>query len=206
MLSMFKPSTLFTRENAVERLLANPLSTPILVAAELHLIRLFHLRPAQDLPVWTAASLFLLIPAFFVVSFCYLCVPLLIFWGAIPNSIEEGASLTDTTAEASTTTAPAWRADLYRREFFVFILVIPLSVCWLTWSTEVPADHDRFLECVRSLHYPEGLRSLAVSLQAHPNLTKSELNNFCIIPSQADVASAPDKPATVPELVRKYTP
>lgn len=206
MLSISKPSTLFTRENAVGRLLAHPLTTPALVAAEVSLIWFLHQRPAQDFPLWVDAALLLLIPALFAVSFCYIFVPLLMFMGVLPNNIEEDSRLTGATAAAVPAAAPAWRSEIYHREFFVFILAIPLAVGWLPWTTEVPANQDQFLGCVRSLHYPEGLRSLAVALQAQPNPTKSEFDNFCFIAAQVDVTAGPAKPATLSELVQKYSP
>lgn len=113
MLSIFKPSTLFTSENAVGRLLAHPLTTPVLAVAKVSLICFLYQRPAQDFPLWVVASLFLLIPALFAVT--------------------------------SLTATPAWRSEIYHREFFVFILAIPLAVSWLPRTTEVPADNDQFL-------------------------------------------------------------
>jgi hypothetical protein len=199
-----KPSTLFTKKNAIGRQLAHPLTTPFLIAIEIGFIWFLRQRPTHDFPWALRTLVFFAIAQIFVVSVGYVFALFLIFIGAPVHANKEGLPPPGAIAGASPTTSTGWRSHLFHREFFVFILIFPLTNSWLNRTKDIPADRDLLQRCVRSLHFPAGLRALAVSLQAHPNPTRSEFANFCVLAAQADAAVAPAKPDNIAALMREY--
>lgn len=192
-MSLLKPSDLFPTENRFARFLAHPLTGLASLATTAAFFAYLLARPSLSVDLWMWFALAAFPGVWLLFAGIHFMMLVLTFGLHAPGS--KPLSVLFPHVEKT------WRAVLFRREAFAFVMMFSVFPVAMTWHMDRPYDNDDFQQCVWKLG-TSGLTSLAKTLPAVA--TRNELLHHCGTAREADRAAAPKMPKSLEELQQRY--